>query len=79
MSVHHVYSHKAWYENSNSQVRFKACHFIDSYIMKFPSSKWTKSCELIYNELCKSPVKSFVKCTVNVALFKLFSSSVILI
>ena len=45
----------------NSQVRFEVRHLIDSCIMKFSSSKRTYE---IHNELCKSPVKSFVKCTV---------------
>ena len=43
----------------NSQVR----HLIDIYVMKFSSSMRTYE---IHNELRKSPVKSFVKCTVRV-------------
>ena len=41
---------------------FKVCPLIDSYVVKFASSKRTYE---IYNELRKSPVKSFVKCIVN--------------
>ena len=45
----------------NSQIRFKVSHLFDSYVLKFPSSKRTYE---IYDELRKSPVKRFVKCTV---------------
>ena len=45
----------------NCQVRFEVRHLIDSYVMKFSSLKGTYE---IPNELRKSPVKSFVKCTV---------------
>ena len=57
--VFSVYSHSL---ASNSHVLFKVCHFIDSSVMRFPSSKQT--CE-ICKKLCKSPVRTFVKCTVT--------------
>ena len=42
----------------NSQVRFKVRLLINSYVLKFPSSKRTYD---VYNELRKSPVNGFVK------------------
>ena len=57
----------------NSQVRFEVRHLIDSYVMKFSSSKRTYE---IHNELRKSPVKSFVKRTVRLTVCNCSASSV---